>query len=80
MSDCDIPYLKNDAGVKQIEIGSKKFMCIGATPPLDHPHIFIEMGAHTEAKCPYCGTVFLYNPELPIGAANPNEIYNDKNL
>ncbi len=27
-------------------------MCIGALPPFDHPHVFIDMGAASEAICP----------------------------
>jgi uncharacterized Zn-finger protein len=31
-------------GVQVIEIGAKKFMCMGALPPQDHPHVFCDMG------------------------------------
>lgn len=30
-----------------------------------HPRVFLDFGAHGEAKCPYCGTVY----RLPAGAA-----------
>jgi hypothetical protein len=39
-------------------------MCIGALPPFDHPHIFIDMGADTETVCPYCSTLYRFNPKL----------------
>ena len=33
---------------------AKKFMCIGALPPQDHPHVFCDMGEDVEYVCPYC--------------------------
>jgi hypothetical protein len=39
-------------------------MCIGALPPFDHPHIFIDMGSDTETICPYCSTRFVYEAAL----------------
>ena len=39
-------------------------MCIGALPPFDHPHIFIDMGDEDEAICSYCSTVYRFDPEL----------------
>ena len=41
-------------GVQVIEIGAKKFMCMGALPPQDHPHVFCDMGEDVEYVCPYC--------------------------
>src|ERR1700739_1585641 len=40
MTDEVIPHFHNDLGVQVIEIGAKKFMCMGALPPQDHPHVF----------------------------------------
>ena len=34
---------------------------MGATPPFDHPHIFIDMGDDGEAICSYCSTRFVYD-------------------
>lgn len=65
------PHFQNDMGANAIEIGAKEFMCIGARPPFDHPHVFIDMGTSTEAVCPYCSTLYRYNPSLPHGSANP---------
>jgi hypothetical protein len=39
-------------------------MCIGASPPFDHPHIFIDMGSDGEAICSYCSTRFVYDSNL----------------
>jgi uncharacterized Zn-finger protein len=40
VTDEVIPHFHNEPGVAVIEIGAKKFMCIGALPPQDHPHVF----------------------------------------
>jgi uncharacterized Zn-finger protein len=44
MSDHVVPHFHNDAGVSVIEIGSQEFMCVGANPPFDHPHVFLDLG------------------------------------
>lgn len=64
MADTHIPHFSNDAGVEHIEIGAKEFMCVGASAPFDHPHVFIDMGADNEKVCPYCSTLYKYNPAL----------------
>ena len=58
------PHFQNQMGLSAIEVGAKEFMCIGALPPFDHPHIFIDMGADTEVVCPYCSTLYKFNPSL----------------
>jgi uncharacterized Zn-finger protein len=65
------PHFHNEMGVPAIEIGAKEFMCIGAKPPFDHPHIFIDMGAESDAVCPYCSTRYKFNPSVAAGDANP---------
>jgi hypothetical protein len=47
-------------------------MCIGALPPFDHPHVYIDMGAANESVCPYCSTLFVYDGALH-GGADPAE-------
>jgi uncharacterized Zn-finger protein len=73
MSDEIVPHFHNDSGVPVIEIGAKKFMCIGAKPPFDHPHVFCDMGEDTEYVCPYCSTLYRYDPALPPDGARPPE-------
>lgn len=58
------PHFQNDAGHAKIEIGVKEFMCVGANPPFDHPHVFLDMGDENEKVCPYCSTLYVYNPKL----------------
>ena len=62
MADHQIPHFQNDAGHPAIEIGVKEFMCVGANPPNDHPHVFLDMGADVEKVCPYCSTLYKFNP------------------
>ncbi len=46
-------------------------MCIGALPPLDHPHVFLDMGYDDEIVCPYCSTLFQYDPSLQAERGAP---------
>ena len=67
------PHFQNSMGVAKIEIGAKEFMCIGAKPPHDHPHVFLDMGTAGEMVCPYCSTLFVYNKNLAADTAQPAE-------
>lgn len=71
MAKSGVPHFHNSEGVAQIEIGAKEFMCIGALPPFDHPHVFLDMGTDNDIVCPYCSTHFIYNSKLNAGAADP---------
>jgi uncharacterized Zn-finger protein len=67
------PHFHNDMGLSTIEVGATKFMCMGAKPPFDHPHVFIDMGAASETICPYCSTLYKFNAALAAGDARPAE-------
>jgi len=73
MADHIVPHFHNDPGVQVIEIGAKEFMCVGARPPFDHPHIFLDMGDETEIICSYCSTLYRYDPSLAPSASRPAE-------
>jgi uncharacterized Zn-finger protein len=73
MSDHVVPHFHNDAGVPVIEIGSQEFMCVGANPPFDHPHVFLDLGNDNEIICPYCSTLYRYAADLKAGEARPPE-------
>lgn len=73
MSDHVVPHFHNDAGVAVIEIGSQEFMCVGANPPFDHPHVFLDLGNDNEIICPYCSTLYRFAPDLAEGEARPPE-------
>lgn len=72
MADHAIAHFHNDPGVPTIRVRVKKFMCTGAKPPFDHPHIFIDMGSDSEAICSYCSTRYLFDPSLS-GVCQPAE-------
>ncbi len=65
------PKFKNDLGVREIKIGSRQFACVGASPPNDHPHVYLEMGERDQISCPYCATVFRNDLALAPFAAYP---------
>jgi len=67
-----VPHFHNEAGVAAISIGAKEFMCIGAKPPLDHPHVFLDMGGDKEIVCPYCSSLYRFNAGLAHGASDPS--------
>ena len=73
MADHVVPHVHNDPGVTSIEIGAKEFMCIGASPPFDHPHVFLDMGDDVEIICPYCSTLYKYDSSLAGNEARPAE-------
>ena len=71
MAHGSTPHFHNSEGLRSIEVGSKEFKCVGAVPPFDHPHIYLDMGKDTEIVCPYCSTLYIYRAELGDGNANP---------
>lgn len=71
MAHSSTPHFHNTEGLKRIEVGSKEFMCVGALPPFDHPHIFIDMGKGNDVVCPYCSTHYVFNASLPAGTSQP---------
>ena len=73
MADVGVPHFHNDPGAPAIDLGSREFMCIGAKPPFDHPHVFLDMGSDDEIICPYCSTLFRYRASLGPGRAEPAE-------
>ena len=73
MADHVVPHFHNNPGVAVIEIGTREFMCVGAIPPFDHPHEFIDMGDASEIICPYCSTLYRYDPGLDAFTARPPE-------
>ena len=65
------PHFHNERGVDVIYVGAKEFMCIGAKPPFDHPHVFLDMGYDTEIMCSYCSSHFKYDPSLGTFESRP---------
>ena len=66
-----IPHFANDQGVEKIAIGVKEFQCMGARPPHDHPHVFLDMGSDNQILCPYCSTLYMHDANLAADATLP---------
>ena len=72
------PKFHNDVGIAIVRIGSREFKCIGAKSPQDHPHIYLNMGDDNEIVCPYCSTLFRFDPNLGARESDPADCaYND---
>ena len=71
MADSVKPHFANDAGLKKISVGAHEFMCIGARPPFDHPHVFLDMGGDHEKVCPYCSTLYELDHSLKPSESRP---------
>jgi uncharacterized Zn-finger protein len=50
----ETPLFFNELGVRSIDVGTAAFDCMGAMPPHDHPHVYLNMGAELDILCPYC--------------------------
>jgi uncharacterized Zn-finger protein len=57
VADEVVPHFHNEPGVPVIQIGAKEFMCIGALPPQDHPHVFCDMGNDLKTTWNMCAII-----------------------
>lgn len=71
MADHVIPHFHNSDGVEVVRVGAREFQCMGALPPFDHPHVFLDMGDENEKVCPYCSTLYRHDPGLAEDASEP---------
>jgi len=71
MAQALVPHFVNDKGVDRIRIGVKEFQCMGATPPFDHPHVYLDMGDEAKIVCPYCSTLFEHDHGLKATETDP---------
>lgn len=71
MAHPGVPHFHNTDGLPAIRIGVTEFQCIGALPPFDHPHVFLDMGRGSEIVCPYCSTLYIHDGSLASYAAEP---------
>ena len=71
MTQTLVPHFVNDKGVDRIRIGVKEFQCMGATPPFDHPHVYLDMGHEAQIVCPYCSTLFRFDDRLAPTETDP---------
>jgi uncharacterized Zn-finger protein len=65
------PKFHNEVGVPIVRIGCREFKCIGDKPPQDHPHIYLKVGDAGKIVCPYCSTLFRFDPSLGANEADP---------
>ena len=65
------PKFKNDRGLKEIRIGAKEFECTGVSAPHDHPHVYLDIGDRDVILCPYCATLYRFDPTLRPWEADP---------
>lgn len=72
MAGHPIHHFQNDAGHPTINVGVSKFMCVGANPPFDHPHEYLDMGDANEIICPYCSTLYKHDVTLDSAQTNPD--------
>jgi uncharacterized Zn-finger protein len=66
-----VPHFANDLGVEKIFVGAKELQCMGARAPFDHPHVFLDMGSDAQILCPYCSTLYVYDPRLEPTESEP---------
>ena len=44
---------------------------MGARPPHDHPHVYLDMGAEGQILCPYCSTLYIHDARLAPDETEP---------
>jgi uncharacterized Zn-finger protein len=71
MADQLVPHFANDQGAEKIYIGVREFQCMGARPPYDHPHVYLDMGSDSQILCPYCSTLYVYTDRLEAAQTEP---------
>jgi uncharacterized Zn-finger protein len=72
MAAATVPHLCNDLGVDRIRVGVKELQCMGARPPFDHPHVYLDTGVEDEIICPYCSTLYVHDQTLGAETTEPN--------
>jgi uncharacterized Zn-finger protein len=68
-----VPHIANDLGAEKVLVGVKELQCMGARSPFDHPHVYLDMGGDTQILCPYCSTLYVYEPRLPADETDPKD-------
>jgi uncharacterized Zn-finger protein len=66
-----VPHLANDKGAEKIFVGVKELQCMGARPPFDHPHVYLDMGEDNQILCPYCSTLYVFDNRFAADETAP---------
>jgi uncharacterized Zn-finger protein len=69
-----LPKFHNEPASPEVCIGVTQFACIGVLPPHDHPHVYLAIEDAT-IVCPYCSTLFRFDPRLDVKATEPPGLY-----
>jgi uncharacterized Zn-finger protein len=72
MAATTTPHFANDLGVEKVFVGVRELKCMGARPPFDHPHVYLDMGSESQILCPYCSTLYVHDNRLDAGASEPD--------
>jgi uncharacterized Zn-finger protein len=72
MAETAVPHLANDQGVEKIYVGVRELQCMGARPPHDHPHVYLDMGSDSQILCPYCSTLYVHDARLQPDQTDPS--------
>ncbi|MBS0240934.1 MAG: zinc-finger domain-containing protein [Proteobacteria bacterium] len=71
MAGSVVPHFANDEGVDRVKVGVHELQCMGARPPYDHPHVYLDMGQDHEILCPYCSTLYVLDDKLGPTQSEP---------
>lgn len=71
MAHTIVPHLANDPGAEKIFVGARELQCMGASPPFDHPHVYLDMGSDEQIICPYCSTLYVHDARLGPAESDP---------
>lgn len=71
MAQSVVPHFANDQGVERIAVGVRELNCMGARPPYDHPHVYLDMGTDSQILCPYCSTLYVHEAALGPTESQP---------
>ena len=71
----ETPLFFNELGARSIDVGAAAFDCMGAMPPDDHPHVYLNMGEQLHILCPYCSTEYRFNAALSWNETIPENCW-----
>lgn len=49
--------------IEATKVGDRNVVCDGGAGPLGHPRVFLAIDDTNQVSCPYCGHVFVLDPE-----------------